>query len=465
MLAKALAITLLAVGFSSEVRANAPEAQHLALVGGTIIKRYGEPAIEDGVVVIQRDRITCVGSRGQCPLPQGSRIVDAKSRFVAPGLIDAHVHYAQTGWFDGSPAGFEVSRIYPKAEVDQRAADSRHDTDRTYLCSGITSVLDMGGPDWTLKHKSESSVLKAVAGPLLSNAPLLASFNSEKAISIVAVRDPDAMRREVRRLIATNVDVVKLLLMPPASDGQATYDALIAAAVETAKETRTPVALHALNLRDAAASVRLGVDILVHSVMDEPMGDELAARMAEAGVVYIPTFVVRRRLAEGYAVILERAEYSASDPLGCLDGRTARLAARDADKLAAAAPDTMKTDSFSADQIAVATRQEGVMAHNLRTALKAGVTVAMGSDAGNPNTPHGLGLLHEVNALEEAGFAPEVLLRSATLGGAKALRLEGRIGLIAEGAQADLVIYDKDPRSGTGHLTAIRQVIAQGRLR
>ena len=80
------------------------------------------------------------------------------------------------------------------------------------------------------------------------------------------------------------------------------------------------------------------------------------------------------------------------------------------------------------------------MAASLRHAFDAGVTVAMGSDAGNPNTPHGVGLLYELEALEAAGFEPETLLKAATLGGAAALGLEHELGRLASRRTSSFMI-------------------------
>ena len=443
-----------------------PEPADLAIVGGAIIPAYGEQAIQDGVVIVRSARIACVGSRADCVAPAGTRTIDAAGAIVAPGLIDAHVHYAQTGWFDGSPAGFNVSEIYDKAALDRRTMAGRHETDASYVCAGVTSVFDMGGPHWTLSHADESAVLRAATGPILTDMPdtVLRAFNSAEAISLYSARTPEAMRRQVMVVAEAGADVIKVILSPSYLDNPAPYAALLSAAVDAADEANVQVSLHALAHRDAEIGLGLGIDILAHSVMDKPLGADLAAAIADRGVIYIPTFVVRRRFADGYAIVLSGAEREAPDPLGCLDGRTDQLIEADADRLAAAAPDFMRADGFVRLQMLRTQREEAVMTASLRDAFEAGVTVAMGSDAGNPNMPHGVGLLYELEALEAAGFEPEVLLKAATLGGAAALRLEHELGRLAPDAHADIVIYDRDPRESTAHLWSVRHVVLGGRL-
>ncbi len=77
-------------------------------------------------------------------------MTDLKGLWITPGLVDAHVHFCQTGWADGRPDAFDVRERYPYEEVeaDLRAHPERFF--RSYLCSGVTAVFDVGGYPWTL---------------------------------------------------------------------------------------------------------------------------------------------------------------------------------------------------------------------------------------------------------------------------------------------------------------------------
>jgi imidazolonepropionase-like amidohydrolase len=102
-------------------------AQQTAIVGGTILDGTGRPAIAGGVVVVTGERISCVGAASQCVVPPGATRVDATGKFITPGLVDAHVHFSQTGWVDGRPDGMPAPSIYPYAETakDLRANPAR----------------------------------------------------------------------------------------------------------------------------------------------------------------------------------------------------------------------------------------------------------------------------------------------------------------------------------------------------
>ena len=124
-------------------------AQTRALVGATVIDGTGGAPIAGAVLLVQGDRLTCVGMAAQCPVLAGAERVDLSGRFVTPGLVDAHVHFSQTGWLDGRPDGLSAPDLYPYAATssDLRAHPQRWF--RSYLCSGITAVYDVGGHPWT----------------------------------------------------------------------------------------------------------------------------------------------------------------------------------------------------------------------------------------------------------------------------------------------------------------------------
>ncbi len=90
-----------------------PAAQTIALVGATVIDGAGGPRLENAVILIEGDRLTCVGTAEACAVPSGVDPVDLSGRFITPGLVDAHVQFSQTGWFDGRPDGISAPDLYP----------------------------------------------------------------------------------------------------------------------------------------------------------------------------------------------------------------------------------------------------------------------------------------------------------------------------------------------------------------
>src|SRR5882724_5808302 len=63
-----------------------------AIVGATLWDGTGRAPVTNAVTVIRGDRILCAGAAGECPVPRGAKAIDARGRYLIPGLIDSHVH-------------------------------------------------------------------------------------------------------------------------------------------------------------------------------------------------------------------------------------------------------------------------------------------------------------------------------------------------------------------------------------
>ena len=95
-----------------------------AIVGATLWDGTGSAPVARAVTVVRGDRILCAGAAGECPVPQGARVIDAQGQYLIPGLIDSHVHllFLQNG-SAGEDLGLDL---------------------RDLLAQGITTVRDMG---------------------------------------------------------------------------------------------------------------------------------------------------------------------------------------------------------------------------------------------------------------------------------------------------------------------------------
>ncbi len=99
---------------------------------------------------------------------------------------------------------------------------------------------------------------------------------------------------------------------------------------------------------------------------------------------------------------------------------------------------------------------------NLRPVWDAGITVAMGTDAGNVGTLHGPSVFREMQLMRDAGLSmPEVLL-SATLNGAKVMGMDRELGTVQPGMLADLIILNADPLQSVDNLSKVHRTIKGG---
>jgi len=99
---------------------------------------------------------------------------------------------------------------------------------------------------------------------------------------------------------------------------------------------------------------------------------------------------------------------------------------------------------------------------NLKKVLDAGITIVMGTDAGNIGVVHGPSIYREMRLMQESGMTPLEILRSATTNGAKALGRDKDLGAVEAGRLADLVLLDADPLADSGNLAKVNRVIKDG---
>jgi len=434
-----------------------------ALVGATLVDGTGAPPVPDSVVVLRGGKIDCAGSRANCPVPAGIEATELSGSWITPGLIDAHVHFSQTGWADGRPDFIDVRETHPYEDVVSGLSAHPERFFRSYLCSGVTAVFDVGGYPWTwgLREKSASDPLSphvAATGPLLSTRDFWLNLPGEKQFLYLGT-GADA-RAGVRYLKAHGADAVKVWFIPVADRKFEEMESLVVAAGEEARRLKTPLIVHATGLREAKAALRAGANLLVHGVDDAPLDDEFLRLAGEGHAVYCPTLTVLdgyRRLQE--AVVAGRAPVP-DDPGGCLDpetlarvARTADLGPREVDP-AIAGKRQARYDAFARHAPA-----------NLRRALEAGIPVAMGTDAGNPLTLHGPSVYAEMEAMQSAGLSPMEVIVASTRGGALAMGRQKDLGTVQAGKVADLLVLNSDPTRDVGSFRQIRFVIRGGVVR
>ncbi len=433
-----------------------------ALVGATLIDGTGAPAIPDAVVILRDGKIDCAGSRASCPLPEEIDRLDLSGQWITPGLIDAHVHFSQTGWADARPDALDVRDRHPYSDTIADLASHPERFFRTQLCSGVTAVFDVGGFAWSLgipaKAEDDSLAPRVVsAGPLLTTIDHWLNVPGER--QMIYLKDAEAAREGVRYLAARGSHAVKVWFIVDESRPFAELAAVVRAAADEAAARKLPLIVHATGLQEAKESLRDGATVLVHSVTDLPVDDEFLRLAKEKNVIYVPTLTVGSGYQRMFEAALAGKAPEIDDPNGCIDPVTrARIA-----ETAKVAP------GRTAEQIATRGRRnadrEQIGAENLKKVAAAGITIAMGTDAGNPLTLHGPSIYAEMEAMEAAGMTPAEVLISATRGGAKALGRSTEIGTIEKGKLADLLIVGADPTAATRNLRQVRYVVRGGVVR
>lgn len=432
----------------------AEEAVPTAFVGGTLVQP-GDAPIGDAVVIVKGETITAAGPRNTTPVPDGATTIDVSGRYIMPGMVDGHVHFFQSGGLYTRPDAIDLRRVRPYTDEIRQIKDRLPDTFRRYLASGVTSVVDVGGPMWNLDVRARADTT-ADAPTVVTAGPLISSVQpSELTIDdppILKIETPEAAREEVRRQIEAGVDLIKIWYIVRGG-GPEPFRPVVDATIDESHAAGMRVAVHATQLETARAAVEAGADILVHSVFREPVDDDFVQLLVDNDVIYTPTLMVSERYRETFAQQLDFtvAEHrlAQKDVLASLfDLRTlpdSLLPPRMQERI-------REAPTVAADSVAI---------RNLTRVFDAGVTVAAGTDAGNIGSPHGPALSRELELMRAAGLTPEQVLQTATTGGA---RLMGRddVGRIEPGMQADLAVVNGNPLDDLQHAFEVETVVRRG---
>ena len=450
-----------------------PASAAEALVGATIIDGNGR-AIDDGVVIVEGDRLQCVGSRGECPLERETTVTDLSGHYLTPGLIDAHVHFAQTGWLDGRPDGNPDPSVYPYEEtiVALRADPGRWH--RSYLCSGVTGVFDVGGAPWTVTGAQATDTERAdrahvrAAGPLITHAGLNSLFAPGKLADqpvFLPMESAEQLRADVAQLAEMGSAAIKVWYLDPEPAQREALDALMLAVGEAARVQGLPLIVHATELRSAKLALRAGASMLVHSVDDLPVDDEFIQLLLAGDAVYAPTLTVADGWRRALASVAFASPLAVDDPNRCVDEALLdRLQHPERLTPALRARPNYSPDRYL-EAMKDAARMELQMAANLRAVRDAGGRIVLATDAGNPLTLHGPSVYRELEAMQAAGMTPIEIIHAATLESARAMGMDDRIGSLEQGKVADLLVLSADPRESASAFRALTHVMRAGSLR
>ena len=438
----------------------------IVLDGAHLLDGTGQAPLRNARVVVQDDAIVCVGPMDACAIPDGAEHVRLPAdSFVLPGLVDAHVHFAQTGWFEGRPDTLDLTDLHP---FDAMQAELRSNPDRyyrSYLCSGVTSVFDVGGfPwSWSLREASETNSLAprvAAAGPLITHAPRT-QLNLPGEQEMLLLSDAKAGRAAVQWMAANDTDAIKVWFLRVAPEQQEAIDARFEAVADEARRRGVPLIVHATSLREATVAVREGAHLLVHGVDDQLVDDTFLELAKTAGTIYTPTLLVSDGYLRMFEAIKGMSDPTLDDPNGCIDRVT-----RERVVGSPALVDHPEVQAFDRDLDAYRARLADSYerkVENLRRVHRAGVRIAMGTDAGNPGTFHGPSVYAELEAMQAAGLESSELIVMATQNGARAM---GRadVGVLAPNRRADLIVVEGNPLEDIKHLRRLTHVMRGGTL-
>ena len=436
----------------------------IALFGGTVISPGDGRIIENAIITIHGGTIVSVESAKE-KAPPLEQSINATGKFILPGYIDTHIHFFQSGGLFTRPDAVDLNSVRPYKDEVAWIKSHLDETFARYLQCGITSVIDVGGPIWNFGVRKRANTTAnaprvAIAGPLISSVarPQLDLGDPP----IVKIDTPEQGRRFVRKLAAQKPDYIKIWYVVSPDSPVEKFRPVVHAVIEESHAKKLRVAVHATELEAARAAVEEGADLLVHSVTDKLVDDAFVRLLKEKQTILTPTLVVFERYGRTFAnqLNLTPEEKAWGDPevLGTLD-----VTKLPEDKVPMRISETLAKPDVVLERIQ---QTYDVALKNLKTLQDAGITIAAGTDAGNIGTLHGPSLFREFQLMKQAGLTPMQILQSTTANAAKTFggATGAKIGALAPGKYADLVVLNSNPLDDIAHASDLQAVFKNGEI-
>ncbi|RYD33917.1 MAG: amidohydrolase family protein [Verrucomicrobiaceae bacterium] len=434
LLLVALLLTLVGYVISAETKTDG-KSRTIVFKGATVVDGTGKEPVKADLVV--RDgKIESVAV--SVAVPEGAEVVDATGKTIIPALISAHSHL---GLIKG-----------PKAASANVTEENVRRQLKQYARYGIGTVTSLGADgDFIYKLRDERNN-DAGAGARVFTAGLgfgVAGGAPPAAAGLDQVHRPataEEASAQVNELAKLRPDFVKIWIddfngsMPIKMSREVRR-----AIISEAHKQGLRVAAHVYYISDARELVSEGIDVLAHSIRDQPVDDELVTAMKEKGTFYIATLF----LDEAFFAYADQPEWMKGDFFrNALEPGVADLLK----------PDVFKPKPGSREILQLASR-------NVKKLHDGGVKIGFGTDSGaNPYRVQGFAEHRELQLMVAAGLTPSEAIRAATRTNAELLGVSDRTGTLEPGKQASFLILDDDPLEDIRNTEKIRAVWLDGKL-
>lgn len=378
---------------------------------GTLIDGNGGTPITDGAILVKDNKISAVGTASSIKLPNADiTTIDAQGGTIMPGMIDTHVHMIMEG------GNIMQMAMEPFSHQFYKSVNYMRNT----VMAGITTVRDAGGADLGMKTAVEQgtvlgprmqisiSVLSITGGHVdwwLPSGIDLDIFQAHPGRPTGIVDGVDAVRKKVREVLRAGADIIKICstggVLSPTDHPEFTQFSPeeLAVIVQEAEYRRgVKVMSHAQGLQGIKNAVEAGIHSIEHAIY---LDDEVLEMMLERGTYVVPTLLAP-------VAVLEQAAGGGMPEWGIQKSR------------------------------------EVVEIHgeSIAKAHKAGVNIAMGTDAGV--MPHGTNL-RELKLMTDIGMTPMESIVATTKTASECLGWQDKIGTLQAGKLADIIISKADP--------------------
>jgi imidazolonepropionase-like amidohydrolase len=478
-----LAVVLAAAGLTA-LRAQTPAVTRTAIVGGTVIDGNGGPPIADAVVVIDGARISAVGPRTAVTIPTGARQVDARGRWLIPGLIDTNVHL--------SLYGGQNDRYETLAKYQSRQDEIVLEAAQIDLSYGITTVRDSYGALLPLARVRDRIARGEQTGARILTAGNILGWSGPYSFSFSRVMGQLTLFQEQMNDFIAQGGGEELMAMTPQELRQAidayldkgpdflkfggtshfsepTFLGFSAEAqrviVEEAHKRNRAAETHSTSIEGLRVSIDAGIDGIQHPELLD--GREMPADLMKtivdrglncsmlASTITGPAW--KRHLRTKEEVERKKVE-------GKAEGDSA-----------SSTPAREKTTAERRKEAADVGADLEMRRANAQKLIRAGCRVTPGTDSywaaapeftrtpKPPEQDHGLGTIMAIEGLVELGMTPSQAIVAGTRNGAMAARGLKDFGTLEAGKLADLVMLSADPLADIANIRKVAVVIKDGR--
>jgi imidazolonepropionase-like amidohydrolase len=433
------------------------EAPTFALTHVRVIDGTGAAPREDQTIIVVNGKIQRVGDAASVQPPQGAKVLEKRGYTVIPGLVGMHNHMYYTAGLNLDEHGAMNPPGFLVAELPYTAA-------HLYLGCGVTSMRTTGSVEpYTDEDVKQAIDQGRMPGPKMHlSAPYFEGKGGAAAIpQMHELTGPDDARRMVDFWSAQGFTSIKAYMHITHAE--------LAAAVDEAHKKGIKVTGHlcSIGFREAA---EIGIDNLEHGLLVDteftpnkqqdvcPPGRDYYGALAKVevngpDVQQTIRTMVERKVALTSTLPVFEAGVPNRPPLQhrvleamLPESRISYLSAR-----ARIAPDSPFTALFKKE-----------MQFEYAFAKAGGVLMAGPDPTGNGATLPGFGDQRELELLVETGFTPVEAIKIYTLNGAQFLGEQDKIGSIAEGKQADMVLINGNPAANIGDVEEVETVFKDG---
>jgi len=427
---------LLMVFLVSSTFVNGQGSSTKAITGATLFDGANQTPLKESVIIIGGDRIKQVGRAKEIKIPNGAQVIEARGKFVIPGLADMHNHLdSDSIGITQHTEGFDTSL-------------------RRMLGWGFTLIFDPASRDLALfpELKRKSLTDTAFYPHYYAIGRTFGAKGGHGPASKYTPETVEEARAAVRDLKATKTDGVKIyytdLIYVTTARRPMLKPEVMAAIIDEAHKQGLKVYVHSPVLKYAKEVLRAGADGLAHGILSDLIDDEFVVLMKKNRAVYVSTNAVFESVADitGWT---RRA--AASDGRGVIEKAIYDIGT---------SPELKRRWETKWNNIAYMRQRLPLLKANLRRVQAEGIPIVLGSDSAGAFA--GLASQIELNLLVEAGLTPQQAIQSATINAARMVGREKDLGSIEPGKFADLLILNADPLKDIRNIQKIHRIMKSG---